>query len=329
VETGKTSALRLELFGKVIEVAPADQVTYLRFLLRPHAVEYDVPPPRLHVEFVTALVGKPGDDPAGQTGTPAPRSQLPLGATADSPPMDILVRDDKLTLLSRRPFRGWGNVPPQVPPFAAWPDRLAVVKAVVLASDNKTVVALIGSPDSAIAGVAVALARRGWTFVSGSLLVLDRAHGSVLTYQAPLEARGAAAAALREAGLPRWMCRGAVSPVSGEVLQVRPEALGPIMPITSRLSRPALVRLCQGPDDRVRLEPWVFRPSVWPADAGADFAAVPKYRLSVPEAGGTEDAARLIGQLPPEPGQIQEDECRAAPSIATDLRAGSTESPPT
>jgi hypothetical protein len=281
------------------------------------------------VEFAPASNGKRRDAAVARAGMSAPRIQLPLSTVPEIPPTDILVRGDNLTLVSRSTFRGWGNVPPQVPPLASWPDRLAVLQAVVLASGDR-VVALIGSPDSAKVGVAVALARRGWRFVSGSLLVIDRAHGRVLPYHTPLEARGAAAAALRETRPPPEMCQTGISPVSGEVLQVRPEALGPIVPIRSKLPRPALVRLCQGADDPARLELWAFRPSVWPADAGAEFAELPRYRLSVPEAGGAEDAAHLIDdRLPAEHKQMQEDECRVVPHTPTEFRAGSTGSPRT
>jgi len=307
VETGKASALRLELFGKVVEIASAVHVPYLRFLLRPHVVEHDGASPWLHVEFAPA----------------------PLGAAPEIPPADILVRGGNAALVSRSTFRGWGNVPPQVPPLAAWPDPLTVLQAVVLASGD-TVVALIGSPDSAKVGVAAALARRGWRFVSGSLLVIDRAHRWVLPYHTPLEARGAAAAALREATPLRGMWEAGLSPVSGEVLQVRPEALGPNVPIRAKLPRPALVRLCQGTDDVVRLEPWAFRPSAWPADAGAELADLPRYRLSVSAAAGAEDAAGLIDErLPADHKQMQEDECRVARHTPPEPRAGSTGSPPT
>jgi hypothetical protein len=324
VETGKDPTLRLELFGKVVEIAPAVHVPYLRFLLRPHVVEHGGPPPALYVDFAPALGEKHRDAAAERAGTPEPLTRLPLSPAPEISPSDVLVRGGNPALASRSTFGGWGNVPPQVPPIAAWPDRLAVLQAVVLARGDAAV-ALIGSPDSAKVGVAIALARRGWRFVSGSLLVIDRAHGWALPCHTPLEARGAALAALHEAGAPRGMCQTTVSPVSGEMLQVRPEALGPLVPIRSKLPRPALIRLCQR-NDPAALEPWEFRASVWPADAGAELAELPTYRLSVPETGSAAEAAELIdGALPAERKQMQEDECRAVPSTPPVLRAGSTE----
>lgn len=329
VETQKTSALRLELFGKVLEIAPAVHVPYLRFLLRPHVVEHSGTSPQLHVEFASAPDARRRQVAAERAGTSAPRSRPPLTAAAESPTTNVLVRGDNLTLVSRHSFHGWGNIPPQVPPLASWPDRLAMLHAVVLASGD-TVIALIGSPDSAKVDVAVALAGRGWRFVSGSLLVLDRADGRALAYHTPLEARGAAAVTLRETTPSREMYQTGISPISGEMLQVRPEAFGSIVPIRSRLPRPALVRLCQEPDDRRRLEPWPFRPSVWPADAGAELAELPRYRLSLPEAGSAGDAAELIDdRLPAEHKQMQEDACRAVPCTPQEPRAGSTGSPRT
>ena len=322
METANTSALHLEIFGEVIEIAAGIQVPYLRFVLRPHIVEPGGTKPRLYVEFVPMQARSRRD-----AGT-ASQTQVPPGL-APEVPADIVVRGGDATLVSRTTFRGWGNVPPQVPPFAAWPDRLAVLPGVVLTS-GATVVALIGSPHSAKIAVTAALARRGWRLVSGSLLVIDRAHGWVLPYHTPLEARGAAAAALREARPPRGTYLAETSPVSGEVLQVRPEALGPIVPIRSKLPRPALVRLCQDTDALVRLESRAFRPSVWPADAGAEFSGLPMYRLSGPEGGGGEEAAALIDErLPAEQAKTQEDECRDVPPTPTELRAGSTGLPPT
>jgi hypothetical protein len=328
LETAKTSALQLEVFGEVIEIAAAVQVPYLKFAFRPHIVEHGGAKPRFYVEFAAAPAQNNRDAAVGRAGTAAAQTQVPL-APAPETPTDIVVRSDNATLVSRSTFHGWGNVPPQMPPFASWPDRLAVLPGVVLTSGD-TVVALIGSPYSAKVAVTAALARRGWRLVSGSLLVIDRAHGWVLPYHTPLEARGAAAAALRESRPPRGMYLPETSPVSGKVLQVRPEALGPIVPIRAKLPRPALVRLCQETDALVRLEPRAFHPSVWPADAYAEFGELPMYRLSVPGGSGAEEAAALIDErLPAEHTKMQEDECRVVPYTPTVLHAGSTESRPT
>lgn len=328
METAKTSALHLEVFGEVIEIAAAVQVPYLSFAFRPHIVGPGGTKPRFHVEFAATTARNRRDAAVGGARTAAPRTQLPLASTPETP-TDIVVRNDNGALVSRSPFHGWGNVPPQMPPFAVWPSRLAVLPGVVLTSGD-TVVTLIGSPYSAKVAVTAALARRGWRLVSGSLLVIDRAHGWVLPYHTPLEARGAAAAALREARPPRGMYLPETSPVSGEVLQVRPEVLGPIVPIRAKLPRPALVRLCQETDALVRLEVRAFHPSVWPADADAEFGELPMYRLSVPGGGGAEEAAALIDErLPAEHTQMQEDECRVVRSTPTVLHAGSTESRPT
>ncbi|MFF3444165.1 hypothetical protein [Streptosporangium sp. NPDC002721] len=221
---------------------------------------------------------------------------------------ELLVHRPDGMLLQRRVFRGWSTMPPPLPPFAALDHLFLVMRAVVMAKDDATV-ALIGSSCSPGAGVAAALAGRSWRPVSGQLLVVDRATGHTLPFQVPLDLRGSALEAARTGGLigpeaasGSW--RRVRSALTGESVSVRPELLGPIIPVTARLAPPTLVRLCQGDGDLCRLEPWAFQPHVWPPNT-SDLAGAPRYRLLMPEFGGAEEAAALIDDMiwkTPRPG---------------------------
>ncbi|MGF1431190.1 hypothetical protein [Kitasatospora sp. LaBMicrA B282] len=262
-----TEPIVLNFFGFEVAVSSADH-DEVAFQFGPHAVRGSAATDQLRVEFT-----RPG----------------PGGAE------EILVRRGDGTPLLRRPFRGWGNVPPVLPPFAVLQDRFCLAQAVVLAKDGVTV-ALLGGPYSEQANVAAALAHRSWVFVSGRLLVMHRATRQVLPYLVPLEARGRSAAWLRGAGLPDGLWRTATSPVAGEVVLVRPECLGPVAPVRARLAPPTLVRLCRGADEGVRLTPWEFTAQTWPADGAQLLADAPTFRLELPGVSGAEEAAGLIDQ---------------------------------
>ncbi|WP_031075898.1 hypothetical protein [Streptomyces sp. NRRL WC-3742] len=235
---------------------------------------------------------------------------------------DFLVRRADGTPLLRRAFRDWGNLPPAVPPFAALRDRYCLTPAVVLARHGRSV-ALLGGPYGEQANVAAALARRGWAFVSGRLLVLDRRTGHPLPYLAPLEARGAAAAWLRGAGLPEGAWRTVEPPGGGaEVLQVRPEGLGPVVPLHARPGPPTLVRLCRAAEEEVRLTPGEYTTRLWPADAADALAGAPALRLHLPDVGWAEEAAGLIDHA------MTEEPCPDVPAVPTARRAGLTASLP-
>lgn len=258
-------------------------------------------------------------------------------ATADQPPhFDIaigdaagcsresIVRRGELVVLRRR-FRGWTNVPAPVPPFAALEDRLCLLQAIVLARGG-SVLALIGSALSAKGAIGVALARRGWAFVSGQLLVVDRRTGHVLPYLAPVELRETAARELAASGLAEGTWRRVPSRISPEVLFVRPESLGRIVAPTARLARPQLVRLCRSPDERLHLERSDHPPQPWPASAAAALSSVPCHRLELPADEVADEAAELLcGALPTRPpGSDEEKPCLDAPRTARDPRAGLT-----
>ena len=213
-------------------------------------------------------------------------------ATADGCVREAIVRRGELTVL-RRPFRSWSNVPAPVPPFAALEDRLCLVPAIVLARGS-SVLAVIGSALSPKGGIGVALARRGWAFVSGQLLVLDRRTGYVLPYLAPVELRGGVARELATSGLAAGTSRRVPSKVSPDVLLVRPESLGRVVARTARLARPRLVRLCRSADERIHLVQRPFQPQPWPASAASTLSDVPSYLLELPAAEVADEAAELL-----------------------------------
>ncbi len=287
----------LNFFGIEVGLVRADR-DEISFHFGPHLTANSQDPDQLRVEF--------------------------SDATGKGAPADFLVRRSDGTPLLRRTFRGWGNVPPAVPPFAALQDRFCLAPAVVLAKGGATV-ALIGGPYSEQANVGAALAQRSWEFVSGRLLVLDRRSGHVLPYLAPLEARGPAAAWLRGAGLPEGMWRTVASPVGGEVLLVRPECLGPVVPVRARLAPPALVRLCRGADEEVRLAPWEFTTRTWPAGSAGRLAGAPTYCLHLPGVGGAEEAAGLIDHAMT---KEKDESCLDVPAMPSVHRAGLTASLP-
>ncbi|MFI6446414.1 hypothetical protein [Kitasatospora sp. NPDC050543] len=284
----------LNFFGIDVCVVSGDR-DEIAFHFGPHTVKGPAAPDQLRVEFA---------------------------CSRSAAPDEFLVRRGDGTPLLRRTFRGWGNVPPALPPFAALGDRFCLTPAVVLAKGGTTV-ALIGGPYSEQANVGAALAQRSWEFVSGRLLVLDRATGQVLPYLVPLEVRGRSAAWLRGAGLPDRQWRTTTSPIGGEVLLVRPECLGPVAPVQARLAPPTLVRLCRSTYENVQLTPWQFTAQTWPPGSAALLAQAPTYRLELPGVTGAEEAAGLIDH-----GLNQEkgDPCLYVPDIPQARRAGLTAS---
>ncbi|MDI2130086.1 hypothetical protein [Yinghuangia seranimata] len=267
-------SLTLEFLGITVRAtttAPAD----LRFAFGPHIVADAARPAHasastLHVDFV------------------------------DGDPPHVVVRAPDGTPLLNRPYRGWPGwegVPPPVPPFAVLGSRYVLVQAAVL-TRNGTTVALIGSPQSPRARVGLALAQRGWSFVSPQLLVLERDSGVVMPYLAPLELRGEALAELRGTIGTRTPHRSIVSPVSGEVVLVRPEAVAPTARVRAAVKNPVLIRLCRGDDEQARLDYWNFVPAAWPADHAAEaLVHAETLRLELPPVGGAEEAAGLVDSL--------------------------------
>ncbi|MEW1911097.1 hypothetical protein AB0442_22045 [Kitasatospora sp. NPDC085895] len=281
----------LNFFGIDVVVDGADRDA-VAFHFGPHTVRRPPAPDHLRVEF---------------------------GGTAGTG--EFLVRRGDGTPLLRRAFRGWGNVPPPLPPFAVLADRFHLVQAVVLAR-GATTVALIGGPYAEQANVAAALAHRSWEFVSGRMLVVDRRTGQVLPYLAPLEVRGRPAGWLRGAGLPEGLWRTVTSPTGAEILLVRPECLGPVVPVRARPAPPTLVRLCRGTDEGVRLTPWRGTVPAWPPGSAGLPADLPAHRLELPGVSGAEEAAGLIDQ-----GLTQKGEpCLDVPAIPPARRAGLTAS---
>ncbi|MFI1369025.1 hypothetical protein [Streptomyces griseochromogenes] len=284
----------LNFFGIEVGVISADR-DEVAFHFGPHMVKNSGSPDQLRVEFSRSTGAAPGE---------------------------FLVRRGDGTPLLRRAFRGWGNVPPALPPFAALQDRFCLVPAVVLAKGGTTV-ALLGGPYAEQANVGAALAHRSWEFVSGRLLVLDRHTGEVLPYLVPLQARGRSAAWLRGAGLQNELCRAVTSPTGAEVLLVRPECLGPVAPVRARLGRPTLVQLCRSADERVRLTPRELTPQAWPDGSAGLLDGVPAYRLELPGVSGAEEAAGLIDQEVP----CEESEsCLYVPNTLPARHAGLTAS---
>jgi hypothetical protein len=262
----------LRFSGIEVEVSSSDY-SEIAFQFGPHVVRDSASLASVRVEFI--VPARPGTD---------------RNAPAEA---EFLVRHGDGTPLLRRAFRGWGTMPPAVPPVAVLRERYALLQAVVLAKRGAAV-ALVGGPFSEKLSVAAALAHRSWRFVSGQLLVLDRDEGQVLPCLLPLEARGAAATRMRTAGLPAEGQRTVPSVAGGETLLIRPECLGDVVPIHARTGLPPLVRLCRTADEGVRLAPWEFTPQAWPVEAAADFAAAPRYRLELSSANAAEEAAGLI-----------------------------------
>ncbi|MFG2974602.1 hypothetical protein ACGFYY_16625 [Streptomyces sp. NPDC048331] len=266
-------SLCLEFFGAEISVSTTTgDVSDLEFLFGPHVVPDSRAADRLQVEFGYPNPGDPGSGDAWA---------------------ELVVRRDNGPPLLRRAFRGWSNVPPPVPPFSVLRERFSLVQAVVLAKGSTTI-ALIGSPHSDREGVALALAQRSWRMVSGQLLITDRTDGNVMPYHVPLEFRGATAVGVRAAGLAPGTWRSRTSPLTGDVLMVRPEALGDIVPVRARLGPPQLFRLCRSGNEGARLESWDFPTQTWPPEAAPEIADAPSFRLELPESGGAEEAAGLI-----------------------------------
>ncbi|MEU6220003.1 hypothetical protein ABZ845_21160 [Streptomyces sp. NPDC047022] len=297
-----------------VEVASSDH-SEIAFLFGPHVTRDtgSASMASMRVEFTVPTRRQPDG------GTPAEK--------------EFLVRHDDGTPLLRRTFRGWGTMPPPLPPFAALGERYALMRAVVLAKNSSTV-ALVGGPYSETLSVASALAQRSWRFVSGQLLVFDLAEEQVVPCLLPLEARGRAARRMRTAGLSEESLRTVPSPLGGEMLLVRPESLGDVVPVDARIALPSLVRLCGAVDDAVRMAPTEFTPHVWPREADTAFSAAPRYQLEISSANGAEEAAGLIDteltrKNDAERSRKKDDGCPDAPATGPAAPAGSTASLPT
>jgi hypothetical protein len=295
-----TTVVHLDYFGIRVRVSGAStDLAEVAFHAGPHALAVAAQPPHLDIAI---------GDAAGCS-------------------REAIVRRGEL-VVSRRRFRGWTNVPAPIPPFAVLADRLGLLQATVLARGG-SVLAVVGSALSAKGAISVALARRGWAFVSGQLLVLDRRSGHVLPYLAPIELRETAARELATSGLADGTWRRVPSRISADVLFVRPESLGRIVAPTARLGRPQLVRLCRSPDERLHLTRSDHPPQLWPATAAPLLSTAPSYRLDLPADEVADEAAELIcSSLAPHPpgsdGAAQEQPCLDAPRTARDPRAGLT-----
>jgi hypothetical protein len=201
-------------------------------------------------------------------------------------------RSDGVPLL-RRQMRGWTNAPPLIPPFAVLSDRVCAIPAVVLAKGRSTV-ALLGSPLSPRAQIALSLAYRSWRFVGTQFLVVDRRSGEVLPHLVPLELRGAATAEAPRGGLATGSWRSVRSPLSGEVLLARPESLGAVERTDARLPPPRLVALCRTGAPTLRIVARDFAVPGWPARQKSPFAGLSKLVLELPPGAGADEAADTL-----------------------------------
>ncbi|WP_164416073.1 hypothetical protein [Streptomyces salinarius] len=266
----------LEFFGAILQVVGMVEQADLSFFFGPHLREEGVGLPS--APLVVHFAQRAGAGAAGK---------------------EVRVVDGDGRLLRRLAYHGMGGIPPVLPPFAAMNHRYAVVQAAVLARQD-SVVALVGGIGSPRNSVALALGGRGWRMVSPQYLVVDRATGHTLPFQLPFELRGPALETARAAGLTDGSpdVRPARSPLTGDFVRVRPERLTDTVAVGQRLGPAALVRLCTAGGGPCRLEERDFAASVWPPDAAADpgFAAVPRLRLLLPEAGGAEEAADLLDE---------------------------------
>lgn len=229
--------------------------------------------------------------PHGAAPNGTPHFDVAIGDAAGCS-REAIVRRGELVVLRRR-FRGWTNVPAPVPPFAALADRIALLPAIVLARGG-SVLALIGSALSAKGAIGVALARRGWAFVSGQLLVVERRTGQALPYLAPVELRDAAARELATSGLADGTWRRIPSRISADVLFVRPESLGRVVAPGARLARPQLIRLCRSSDEGLHLTRSDHPVQPWPSSAAPVLAGAPTYRLELPADEVADEAAELL-----------------------------------
>ena len=333
------TALIAEFFGMPLAVSAPGLTELLRFHLGTH----------LRVPGQAGPEGRPGALDPDRARAAIPMTVRPVpGSSADTGdrkplraglPLEVHVLDAAGAPLLSRVWRSWGNLPPPVPPFALWPDRFAVAPAIVLAKGDTTV-ALSASPDARHVATTIALANRGWRFVSGSVLVIELDSGAVLPCHLPLQASGSVGETLRATGLPAGTWRSYPSALAHDVLLVRPEAIGEVVAIDARLPPPTLIRVCPSRGENVTLEPDGFRPPAWPAEARKALAELAVLGLAVPE-GGAPEAARLIERqlaprpqrwppVPsPDPPPNQEEPCRSGSTTRPARRAGSTGSPRT
>lgn len=252
----------LSFFG--LGIAVHGEVPDLNFYFGPHVVHRG----RVDLSVEISAHGQPGRSPARQM---------------------CVRRSDGLPLL-RRQLRGWTNVPPPIPPFAAMVDRVFVVPAAVMAKSRSTI-ALIGSALSPKAQIALSLAYRSWRFVGTQFLVVDRRTGEVLPHLVPLELRGAAIADAPRSGMVTGSWRSTRSALTGDVMLARPESLGTVERIDARLSRPNLIGLCRttGPD--IQFVARDFPVQSWPPRQKSPLSAFSKVALELPDGAVADEAA--------------------------------------
>jgi hypothetical protein len=280
-DTRGTAERLLDFFGVVVRVvcSPAD-ARDLDFFFGPHLAG-PAATPHCRVElrgttggFLTSLLAKD-----------------------EAPKTFRLLSEPEGELIEERSFTRWSSVPSPVPPFRLLRDRVGLVQATVLARGD-VCVAFHGEPHNGKTSVGLALSARGWSVVSDQLLVVERATGAVRPYLTPTGVRGRTLAAMRDHALAGLDQRRSFCTVSGEVVLARPESLGPVVPVDSRLGPVHLVAVTRG-GDTPRLVPTDRRPRVWPTSAWSwmeDALAPerPQSLLTLPLHGGEQQGARLV-----------------------------------
>jgi len=330
---GPTRGSHLRFFGLGITVVGTDLPDF-RFLFGPHVTA----PGRadLLVEITTS---GPLAAAGGRAGARAVRELQ-------------VRRSDGLPLL-RRPLHGWSNVPPPFPRFAAMFGRCAVTPAAVLCRGG-TSIALVGHALTERSPIAVALALRSWRIVSPQLLVVDRRTGRAMPFATPLEVPvndnsgngdsgndnsgndnsgndnsgndnvttwSPAVVDFAGAGHPATQLRRSrSSPVTGQVLLIRPESVGELVPVETTVEPPTVIRLCRGAHRQLRLtdgDQWAPR---W--SAGPEPARLRTRCLELPDSGLADEAAHHLDEkLTPHAGE--DISCRDGRRIGPVSRAGS------
>lgn len=312
--------VRLEFFGMGIQVSGLD-LAYLQLQFGPHICAGATPEPAtLQVNLtpmtspgvssnstVQSLFGQPTGQATGHSAGydeySLPEFRHPESRRHEFHPQHQGVKDqvnreisvaraDGVIIL-RRAFSGWSNVPPPIPPFAAMVERYSVMPAVVMAKGDR-VLALAGSPRSSKAAIALSLLQHGWRFVSGQLLVTERKTGRTLPFLAPLDLQGVAAEQTRRRGLPdgSWQVRN--STLDGQTLQVRPEALGAVVPVRAQGGPATIVRLCDSQGDRLVLRESDRCPQTWPTEAHSALRHRGLFELQMPDRQAVEEAANCL-----------------------------------
>lgn len=313
--------VRLEFFGMGIQVSGLG-LSDLKFQFGPHICVGDTPEPATLQVNLTPMItpGMPSNSMPSNSTAPSffghstghfagyheyshPEIRHPEVRRHEFHPQHQDVKDqvnreisvaraDGVIIL-RRAFRGWSNVPPPIPPFAAMAERYSVTPAVVMAKGDR-VLALAGSPRSSKAAVALSLLQHGWRFVSGQLLVTERKTGRTLPFLAPLDLQGVAAEQTRRRGLPdgSWQVRN--STLDGQTLQVRPEALGAVVPVRAQGGPATIVRLCESQEDRLLLRESDRCPQSWPTEARSALRHRGLFQLQMPGLHAAEEAANCL-----------------------------------